>query len=291
MPVRRRGLPCVRAFSLSQARRFCRGNAVKDKSKTKAQLLEELKSLKAECRNAESALRQRTDDLLAAQKRLDAFTNALANDIREPLGRVVSFAQMLEKDRAALSDEELGHYLQAIVQRGCEVVGAVDKLLAVRTELPTEIVEEIGPLDMGRLVAGVLERMSYMVKEYRAEVVVPDHWPPALGHGPWVEEVWANLISNAIKYGGQPPRVELGASSPEDAEGMMRFWVRDNGQGLALEEQVRLFTRPDRDPATEFGLGLTLVQRIMEKLGGEVGVESESGKGSFFYFTLPVAKE
>jgi two-component system sensor histidine kinase/response regulator len=264
---------------------------VKDKRRTKAQLLEELKSLKAECREAESALRQRTDDLLAVRKKLDTFTNALANDIREPMGRVVSFAQMLEKDRVALSDEELEHYLRTIAQRGGEVVGAVDKLLAVRTELPTEIVEEIGPLDMGRIVAGVLERMAYMVKEYRAEIVVPERWPVALGHGPWIEEVWANLISNAIKYGGQPPCVELGASSSEDAGGMVRFWVRDNGQGLAPEEQVRLFTRPDRDPATEFGLGLTLVQRIMEKLGGEVGVQSGVGQGSFFYFTLPATEE
>jgi two-component system sensor histidine kinase/response regulator len=262
---------------------------MRDEDKTKAQLLRELKSLRAERREAGGALRQRTDDLLSVQKKLDAFANALANDIREPLGRVVSFAQMLEKDRAALSDEELEHYLQVIVQRGCEVVGAVDKLLAVRTGLPTEIVEEIGPLDMGRVVAGVLERMSYMVKEYQAEIVTPECWPVALGHGPWVEEVWANLISNAIKYGGQPPRVELGASSPKSAGEMVRFWVRDNGCGLALEEQVSLFTRPDRDPATEFGLGLTLVQRIVEKLGGEVGVESEVGKGSFFYFTLPIA--
>lgn len=263
---------------------------MKDTSKTKAQLLEELKSLKSERRKAASALRQRTDDLLTAQKKLDAFTNALANDIREPLGRVVSFAQMLEKDRAALSDEELERFLRTIAQRGSEVVATVDKLLAVRAELHTEIVEEIGPLDMGRIVADVLERMSYMVKEYQAEIVVPKHWPGALGHGPWVEEVWANLISNAIKYGGQPPRVELGASAPEDAEGVIRFWVHDNGRGLAPEEQVRLFTRPDRDPATEFGLGLTLVQRIVEKLDGEVGVESEVGKGSIFYFTLPAVE-
>ena len=219
------------------------------KGKSKAQLLEELETLAADHREIESTLRQRTDDLLATQKKLESLTQALANDVREPLGRVVSFAQMLEKDRTLLSDEELEHYLHTIVQRGCEVVGVVDKLLAVRVGLPTEIVEEIGPLDMGRIVAGVLERMSYMAKEYQAEIVAPERWPAAVGHGPWVEEVWANLISNAIKYGGQPPRVELGASSPEDAEGMVRFWVYDNGQGLALEEQVRLFTRPDRDPA------------------------------------------
>lgn len=263
---------------------------MKDTRRTKAQLLEELEALKSERRKAVSALRQRTDDLLTAQKKLDAFTNALANDIREPLGRVVSFAQMLEKDRSALSDDDLERYLHIIAQRGSEVVATVDKLLAVRTELHTEIVEEIGPLDMGRIVADVLERMAYMVKEYQAQVIVPNRWPVALGHGPWVEEVWANLISNAIKYGGQLPSVELGASSPEDTEGVVRFWVRDRGRGLAPEEQVQLFTRPDRDPATEFGLGLTLVQRIMEKLGGEVGVESVVDQGSVFYFTLPAVE-
>jgi two-component system sensor histidine kinase/response regulator len=262
---------------------------MKGKSETKAQLLETLTSLRAKQRKAESALRQRTDDLLAAQKKLETFTQALASDVREPLGRIVSFAQMLEKDRAALSDEELERYLHTIVQRGCEIVGVVDGLLAARAELPAEIVEEIGPLDMRRIVASVLERMAYMVREYRAEVVAPRRWPAALGHGPWVEEVWANLISNAVKYGGQPPRVELGATVQDD--GTVRFWVRDNGRGLATEEQVRLFTRPDRAPATEFGLGLTLVQRIVEKLGGQVGVESEVGKGSLFYFTLPAAAQ
>jgi two-component system sensor histidine kinase/response regulator len=270
---------------------------MKGKGKTREQLSEELKSLKAEHRQAESLLRQRTDDLLAVQKKLDAFTHTLANDIREPLGRVVSFAQMLEKDRSTLSDEELTHYLHIIVQRGDEVVAAVDRLLAVRAEPLKEIMEEIGPLDMGRIVAGVLERMSYMVKEYQAEVVLPDSWPTALGHGSWVEEVWANLISNAIRYGGQPPRVELGAEPPsvppiggEGKGGMVRFWVRDNGRGLASEERVRLFTRTDQYPVTEYGLGLTLVQRIMQKLGGQVGVESEVGQGSLFYFTLPAVE-
>ena len=67
---------------------------------------------------------------------------------------------------------------------------------------------------------------------------------------------------------------------------MICFWVRDNGRGLALEEQVRLFTRSDQDPTTEYGLGLALVQRIVGKLGGQVGVDSEVGQGSTFYFTL-----
>ena len=117
-----------------------------------------------------------------------------------------------------------------------------------------------------------------------------DSWPRALGHAAWVEEVWANYLSNAIKYGGQPPRVMLGAEPQQD--GMVRYWVRDNGPGLAPEDQARLFTpftRLDQVRVKGHGLGLSIVRRIVEKLGGQVGVESQLGQGSTFFFILPAA--
>ncbi|NLF76891.1 MAG: HAMP domain-containing histidine kinase, partial [Chloroflexi bacterium] len=104
------------------------------------------------------------------------------------------------------------------------------------------------------------------------------------------EEVWANYINNAIKYGGEPPCVELGATAQPD--GTVRFWVRDNGAGLTEEEQTRLFTpftRLDQVRARGYGLGLSIVRRIMDRLGGEVGVESRDGEGSIFSFVLPAA--
>jgi len=109
-----------------------------------------------------------------------------------------------------------------------------------------------------------------------------------LGHAEWIVEVWANYLSNSIKYGGQPPRVKLGAEVQPN--GMVRFWVRDNGPGLSPEEQARLFTpftRLDQVRAKGHGLGLSIVRRIVEKLGGQVGVESQIGQGSSFFFTLP----
>jgi two-component system sensor histidine kinase/response regulator len=144
------------------------------------------------------------------------------------------------------------------------------------------------PLDMGRLVDEAQERLVYMIEEHQAKIVLPGRWPAARGYGPWIEEVWANYISNAIKYGGQPPHLELGATEQED--GTVRFWVRDNGPGLTPEEQARLFTpfgRLDQVQAEGHGLGLSIVLRIVERLGGEVGVESEAGRGTLFYFTLP----
>jgi two-component system sensor histidine kinase/response regulator len=100
--------------------------------------------------------------------------------------------------------------------------------------------------------------------------------------------VWTNYLTNAIQYGGRPPRLELGAT--RQTGDRLCFWVRDNGAGLAPEEQNLLFspfTRLDQARARGHGLGLSIVRRIIEKLGGQVGVESQVGQGSLFSFTLP----
>jgi signal transduction histidine kinase len=143
------------------------------------------------------------------------------------------------------------------------------------------------PLDMARIVAEAQRRLTHMIEDYQAEIISPETWPVALGYGPWVEGVWVNYLSNAIKYGGQPPRVEVGATV--QADGMVRFWVRDNGPGIAPEERAQLFipfTRLDQVRTEGHGLGLSIAQRIVEKLDGQVGVESEVGRGSTFSFTL-----
>ena len=163
----------------------------------------------------------------------------------------------------------------------------IDELLLLARVRKVEDME-LMPLDMVHIVADAQRRIAYLAEEYQAEIVTPDVWPTVLSYGPWLEEVWVNYLSNAIRYGGKPPRVELGAA--ERADGMIRFWVRDNGPGLDEEEQARLFaefSRLDRARAEGHGLGLSIVQRIVEKLGGEVGIESEVGKGSTFWFTLP----
>jgi two-component system sensor histidine kinase/response regulator len=146
------------------------------------------------------------------------------------------------------------------------------------------------------------ERLGDVIAQRQAQIILPERWPGASGYGPWVEEVWVNYLSNAIKYGGEPPRVELGFdesahectsadSLPRTFAGShVRFWVRDNGPGLTPEEQGRLFRsfeRLDQVRAKGHGLGLSIVRRIVEKLGGEVGVESEPGQGSVFWFALP----
>jgi signal transduction histidine kinase len=141
---------------------------------------------------------------------------------------------------------------------------------------------------MAAIVAEVQTRLGDLIAEHQTEIVLPATWPVSVDHGPWVEEVWANYLSNAIKYGGQPPRIELGATPQGD---VVRFWVRDNGPGLTPERQARLFVpfeRLEQARVQGHGLGLSIVQRIVKRLGGQVGVESDGlpGQGCTFYFTL-----
>jgi signal transduction histidine kinase len=158
---------------------------------------------------------------------------------------------------------------------------------------------------MGWIVTEVLDRLRYRIKEYEAEIILPETWPKALGYSPWVEEIWVNYVSNALKYGTKPPRVELGAEAYNAAQMVEKgdtgpigeqvcFWVRDNGDGLSPEEQERLFMpfeRLHQARVAGHGLGLSIVQRVVQKLGGTVGVKSEGlpGQGCEFYFTLPAA--
>jgi signal transduction histidine kinase len=145
---------------------------------------------------------------------------------------------------------------------------------------------------MHRIVGEALYRMEQMIEEQNAEILRPIRWPQAMGYSPWVEEVWVNYISNAIKYGGHPPRIELGANPQPN--GQIRFWARDNGPGIPHEAQKRLFTpftRLNQADIKGYGLGLSIVRRIVDRLGGTVGLESEPGQGSLFFFTLPKANE
>ncbi len=238
---------------------------------------------------AEEALLQYTAELEAQNEELDAFAHTVAHDLKGALGHMVGYAQVLAEDHTVLPEQDLRKYLQTIARSGKRMSKIIDELLLLASVRKVEGVK-LGPLDMNSIVAEVLERLRYLIEEHLPEILLPTAWPVAIGYGPWVEEVWLNYISNAIKYGGRPPRVELGAAVPKEANEQIRFWVRDNGSGLTLEEQTRLFvpfTRLGRIQAKGHGLGLSIVQRIMGKLDGQVNIESEVGVGSIFYFPLP----
>ena len=143
---------------------------------------------------------------------------------------------------------------------------------------------------MNEILRESKKRLSDLAAEYNAEIHEPQNWPKALGHAPWVEEVWVNYLSNAIKYGAAKPDIIIGADNPEND--MVRFWIKDNGDGISAEDQSKLFKKHVRlhpEKAGGYGLGLSIVKRIVEKLSGSVGVESTGvpGEGDVFWFKLP----
>ncbi|MBN1992796.1 MAG: hybrid sensor histidine kinase/response regulator [Anaerolineae bacterium] len=225
------------------------------------------------------------DNLIA---QLDAFAHTVAHDLKSPLGLITGYIGFLQDNWMTIPAEQRQEYLQTIAQTGYKMSNIIEELLLLASIRQSEV--KVKPLDMGQIVAEALLRLDYLVEKYQAEVIVSDNWPVAVGHRQWVEEVWVNYVSNGLKYGGQPPRLELGAVPYEN--GSICFWIRDNGPGLTPEEQAQLFTRftrLDQTRAKGYGLGLSIVQYIVEKLGGEVGVNSKEGHGSIFSFTLPAA--
>lgn len=245
-------------------------------------------------KQAEATLHHYALELKARNEDLDAFASTVAHSLKEPLLPIIGYAEFLKTSYHSASREVIQKDLDNIFKSGYKMKQIIDELLLLAGIRHVEI--ELRPLDTAAIIAEAKQRLAYMIEKYEAELVIPpaSAWPVALGYAPWVEEIWTNYISNAIKYGGHPPRLEVGATVSEEANGFVRFWIRDDGAGLNSEQQARLFsqfTRLKQINVDGHGLGLSIVRRIVEKLGGQVGVESEGipGQGCIFSFTLPRA--
>lgn len=218
---------------------------------------------------------------------LRAYAHTVAHDLRSPISNALGAAQLLTDPDVLLDDTELHEFLSLMIDSLRKANSIVSELLLLAEVRQAEVQVEL--VQMGQVLAASLQRVAPLLRESGATVTQPPAWPDALGHAPWVEEIWVNYLTNAVKYGGAPPVIVLGSCLEE---GGVRFWVHDNGAGLTAEQQATLFTpftRLDQTRATGHGLGLSIVQRIAGKLNGSVGVESSGipGEGSTFFFTLP----
>jgi PAS domain S-box-containing protein len=231
-------------------------------------------------------IEQANEALRVSNEELDAFAHTVAHDLKGPLGLMIGFGEVLLDDRANMSGEELDQYLEIIASSGKKMSGIIDALLLLSTVRKVDVERTF--LDISASLLEARYRIELQFESLQPEIIVADALPACWGQDAWVIEVWTNYLSNALKYGGRPPRVEVGATA--QADGMIRYWVRDNGPGLTPAQQAKLFTpftRLSQASVSGHGLGLSIVRRIVEKLGGQVGVDSAVGQGSTFYFTLP----
>ncbi len=234
-----------------------------------------------ERKQVEARLRQSNTDLQARNAELDAFAHTVAHDIKNPLHILTGYAELLSMRQPPLSSSETLEALRSL-QKNIQKINSITDSLMLLAEVRQKPVAKQA-LNMAAIVAEARQRTAHL-RDGQVELRQPDEWPAALGYAPWVEQVWVNYLSNALKYVGQPGCVELGAVLTPN--GFVRFWVRDNGPGIAPEEQAELFTAFYQTSGARHGghgLGLSIVKRIVEQLGGEVSVTSQrcAGRGQY----------
>jgi len=237
--------------------------------------------------NLQKELLSKSEDLAQKNAELEAYAHTIAHSLKTPLAAASRFLEILDKFKSDDLTAEQRHLVQQAFGALAMTGEAVDALLLLSTVAQQRV--ELRPLEMGALVEQVLGQLADLQARTGASLKLPRAWPLALGYAPWVGEVWLNLLSNALKYGGSPPGIELGGT-PDGSH--VRFWVRDNGQTLSEQERTRVFipfTRLHRERAAGHGLGLATVQRIVSKLGGKVGVSAGTHGGNEFFFALPAA--
>lgn len=222
---------------------------------------------------------------------LEIFSHVIAHDLKTSLHVIYGYANILHTDEDLPLPADVREYLRIIEEYAMQVNRIVERLHQLVT-LSTEE-RRTQAVDMDNVTKSMLKRLDLAIKQQGVSVEI-EPLPPAFGQAPWVEEVIANLVENALKYIGEDnpaPRITLrGFRSGE----MIRYEVEDNGIGVAPEYQADLFKAGKRfhgDVIGGAGMGLYIVQRIIGQMGGEVGVESTPGSGSTFWFTLPAADD
>ncbi|MEK7991569.1 MAG: hybrid sensor histidine kinase/response regulator [Thiotrichaceae bacterium] len=235
-------------------------------------------------RQLQKTLEVKNGELQQQNQELESFAHTVAHDLKNPINAIINYTEMLKEDFGL--EGEVVELLGKVDQAGHKMTDIIGSLLLLASSRKQAV--DMKVINMADVIHQVEQRLAHMSDEFGATLKLPDTWHQAVGYAPWIEEVWTNYFTNALKYGGRPPLVELGSTELDD--GHVKFWVRDNGDGLDQEEQSHLFvpfTRISQVRVEGHGLGLSIVQRIVERCDGRVGVKSEKGSGSVFYFTLP----
>jgi signal transduction histidine kinase len=230
---------------------------------------------------------QAEDELRRANQDLHQFALAASHDLQEPLRMVISFSELLRK---GYQDHLTGDGLDylAFITTGAKQMRQLLKDLLAYARAGKEAEDEAAELiNLNLVVEQVLDNLELSIEDSGGSVVC-ESLPAMVGHSAHFVQVFQNLIGNAIKYRGKRPLVVRIVAEKEGEE--WRFAVADNGMGIdpKYHQQVfGVFKRLHRDAIPGTGIGLAICQRVVERYGGRIWVESQIDQGSTFYFTLP----
>lgn len=244
----------------------------------------------AAIRENESRYRSLAEDLQRANQELEAFGYTVSHDLRAPLRTMQGFAHtLLQKFEASLPPEALD-YTRRILASGEQAEQLIRDLLAY-SKLTLKEVQRV-PVELSVVVSTALGQLSSDIQEAGARVDVSGELPPVLGDHTTLVQVVSNLVSNAVKFvrEGVAPWVRISAE-PRGEE--VRLWVEDNGVGIPSNQVEKIFRTFERLTQTQArpgtGIGLAIVRRGMERIGGTSGVEPGRGEGSRFWIQVPAS--
>lgn len=238
----------------------------------------------------EARVRERTRELEAAVAQLESFSYSISHDLRGPLRAMEGFSSVLLENLAPQLDAENRHYLERIATAARRMDRLVHDVLALsrmqRARLPAHRIE------LSRLIPEIVDQYHHL-HDGSAIITVRPGLLAVHAHEPSLVQCLSNLLANAVKFGrpGVKPEVDI---STEPRGDFVRLWVRDNGIGIRAEDQERVFKIFEQvlEPSLSnggTGIGLAIVKAAVERMGGNVGVESDYGRGSSFYVDLPAS--
>ena len=233
----------------------------------------------------------RTQELQERNEELESFAYSISHDLRAPLRAMDGFSQALLDDYGTQLDATGRSYAERVKAGARRMDLLIRDLLAYSRLTRTDI--RLTPVDLERVVRNAVTQVEGDARARGAHVRVDGQLPWVLGHEPTLGQVLMNLIANGLKFvpAGRVPELRI---RTEGRDGLVRIWILDNGIGIAREYHDRIFRvferlhRPDEYPGT--GIGLAIVRKGVERMGGRVGLESEPDQGSSFWIDLPRAE-
>jgi signal transduction histidine kinase len=245
---------------------------------------EEIRTLN---RDLEHRVAERTAQLVASNKELEAFSYSVSHDLRAPLRHIEGYVGMLRRATEGILPENAVRYLDTISSSSVEMGQLIDDLLAFSRMSAEEMHE--APVALDTLIEEVLRGLHLATRDRHIEWKI-ESLPHVIGDFAMLRQVFANLIDNAIKYtkGREVAEIEIGIAGVEDERRI--FFIRDNGAGFDMRYAHKLFGVFHRlHNAEEFegtGIGLATTRRIIERHGGRTWAEGVVDQGATFYFTL-----
>ncbi len=218
---------------------------------------------------------------------LAEFTSTIVHDLQAPLRSLTMFSELLAEEYQDQLDDKAQQYLNRICDSGSRMQGLIEDLLTYARAGTGE--QTWVKVDLNQVVAQVMSDLESAIAKTNAKITVQD-LPQILINSQEIHHLWQNLLENAIKYHGvETPQIEVTATRQEPE---WLFAIADNGIGIAAEFQSQIFDVFQRLHPTDVypgsGMGLAICRKIVQRYGGKIWVESESGQGSTFYFTLPI---